>query len=107
MIYVLGGPRAGRWGALHAVGASLQGTSPAFPRKKRFQVNPSTDLLSDLHINNKTTLPFCLQARATCGCWWPRSDRQCINPQSLRQEEKGGSQETGILQIDLTWKEQG
>lgn len=45
-------------------------------QEEEFLVNPSTDLLNEFHINNKITLAFCLQAKATCGPWLPKSDRQ-------------------------------
>lgn len=45
-------------------------------QEEEFLVNPPTALLNDFHINNKTTLAFCLQAKATCGPWSPTSDPQ-------------------------------
>lgn len=94
MTCILGDVKSGRYSVFQGVGTSLQGALPVcrsltFP-KKRFLINPPTDLLSDFHINNKTTLVFCLQVRATCGLWLPRYDHHLLKPQSLRQEGKWG-----------------
>ena len=95
MTCILGDVRSGRCSVFQGVGTSLQGALPVcrsltFPKQKRFQINPPTDLLSNFHINNKTTLVFCLQVRTTCGFWLPRYDHHLLNPQSLRQEGKWG-----------------
>ena len=95
MTCILGDVRSGRCSVFQGVGTSLQGALPVcrsltFPKQKRFQINPPTDLLSNFHINNKTTLVFCLRVRTTCGFWLPRYDHHLLNPQSLRQEGKWG-----------------